>query len=102
MVYNVRNNLSIAGGKADSFTSGSILMSNSWQVITSPAANTNNVLSIDTSFATAPRRDDGSLPEIPLMRPVPGGLLVDNGTNIGLPFSGPAPDLGAFESPAWR
>jgi hypothetical protein len=101
VVHIVRNNLSIAGGKADSFTSGSILISNSWQVITSPAANTNDVLSIDTSFATAPRRDDGSLPEIPLMRPVPGGRLVDKGANIGLPFSGPAPDLGAFESSVW-
>ncbi|HTS18452.1 MAG TPA: right-handed parallel beta-helix repeat-containing protein [Verrucomicrobiae bacterium] len=101
VVHIVRNNLSIAGGKADSFTSGSILVSNSWQVISSPPAGTSDVISIDTSFATAPRRDDGSLPEIPLMRPVPNGRLVDKGANIGLPFSGTAPDLGAFESPAW-
>jgi hypothetical protein len=59
------------------------------------------VLSIDDSFATAARRDDGSLPDIPFMRPVTGGRLVDKGVNIGLPFSGSAPDLGAFESPIW-
>jgi hypothetical protein len=98
-VHIVRNNLSLDG--SISVQAGSIQSNNSWQVITSPDANTNDVISIDTSFATAPRRDDGSLPEIPLLRPVPNGRLVDKGLNIGLPFSGPAPDLGAFESPTW-
>ena len=98
----VRNNLSIGGGISDSFRSGSILISNSWQAITSPAANASDVISIDASFATAPRRDDGSLPEVPLMRPIPGGRLVDRGTtNVGIAYYGSAPDLGAFESPAW-
>ena len=99
-VHVVRNNLSIGG--TVSVTNSAIQLSNSWQVITSPAANTNDVISIDTSFATAPRRDDGSLPEVPFLRPVPGGRLVDKGvTIIGQQFSGSAPDLGAFESPAW-
>ena len=101
-VHVVRNNLSILTGiSVDTFASGSILLSNSWQVVTSPAANTNDVLSIDDSFATAPRRDDGGLPEIPFMRPVTGGRLVDKGVNIGQPFSGTAPDLGAFETSVW-
>jgi hypothetical protein len=100
-VHVVRNNLSIGGSNTDAFASGSILQSNSWQVLTSPPASTNDVISIDMSFATAPRRDDGSLPEIPFMRPVPDGRLVDKGINIGLPFSGSAPDLGAFESPSF-
>lgn len=95
--HDVRNNLSIDGVVV--VQAGSIQSNNSWQVITSPVASTNDVISIDTSFATAPRRDDGSLPEIPLLRPVPRGRLVDKGINIGLPFSGTAPDLGAFESP---
>jgi hypothetical protein len=98
-VHVVRNNLSIFG--AIIVTNSSIQISNSWQVITSPGATNSDVLSIDTTFATAPRRDDGSLPEIPFMRPVPGGRLVNKGANIGLPFSGSAPDLGAFESPEW-
>jgi pectate lyase-like protein len=98
-VHVVENNLSIDG--TISTATGSIVSNNSWQVITSPAASTNDVLSINDSFATAPRRDDGSLPEIPFMRPIPGGRLVDKGANIGLPFSGSAPDLGAFESPEW-
>jgi hypothetical protein len=98
-VHVVRNNLSIGG--TVSVTNSAIQLSNSWQVVTSPAASTNDVISIDTSFATAPRRDDGSLPEVPFLRPVPNGRLVDKGVNIGQPFSGSAPDLGAFESPTW-
>ena len=95
----LRNNLSING--TVSTNTISILISNSWQVVTSPAASTNDLLSVDTSWALAPRRDDGSLPESPFLRPVPNGRLVDKGADIGNSFQGPAPDLGAFETPAW-
>jgi hypothetical protein len=92
----VRNNLSIAGGSSDSFTSGTQFTSNSWQVL-SPPASTNDVQSIDESVATGPRQADGSLPVWPFLRPVPGGRLIDKGVNIGEPYAGAAPDLGAFE-----
>lgn len=95
----VRNCLSI-GGTGDRFRSGSLLTNNSWQVL-SPPANTNDILSAEVSWALAPRRADGGLPEAPLLRPVPGGRLVDQGINLGKPFSGAAPDLGAFETPEW-
>jgi hypothetical protein len=98
-VITVRNNLVISG--TVDIQSSATQISNSWQVISSPAAGTNDVLSLDASFLSAARRDDGSLPESPLVRPVPGGRLVDKGANIGLPFSGSAPDLGAYESPSW-
>jgi hypothetical protein len=96
----VRNNVSFGGGSSDSFTTGTLSTNNTWDV-GSPAASTNDFLSVDTSFAVAPRRDDGSLPETPFFRPVPGGRLVDKGVNIGMPFYGSAPDLGAFETPVW-
>jgi hypothetical protein len=95
----LRNNLSIDG--TVSTNTISILISNSWQVVSSPAANTNDLLSTDTSWALAPRRDDGGLPEVPFMRPVPVGRLVDRGANVGVVFYGPAPDLGAFETLVW-
>ena len=100
-IHVVRNNISIGGGAADAFCPGSILISNSWQVVTSPPASTNDFLSVDISGAKSARRDDGSLPELPLLRPVPNGRLVDQGTNLGVAFYGSAPDLGAFESPSW-
>ena len=96
----VRNNLSIAGGSSDAFNSGALLTNNSWQVLSS-AATANDVLSTNAAFAIAPRRDDGSLPETPFLRPLPGGRLVDQGVNLGAPFFGAAPDLGAFETPEW-
>jgi hypothetical protein len=99
-VHVVRNNLSIAGGSSDSFRAGTLLTNNSWQVV-SPAANASDVLSVDPSGMLGPRRDDGSPPELLFLRPVPRGRLVDKGVNTGQPFSGSAPDLGAYESPEW-
>ena len=97
----VQNNLSFAGGVTDTFRSGSILVSNSWQVIPSPLPGTNDFLGLDVSWASAPRRDNGDLPETPFLRPIPRGRLVDKGAEIGEPYSSSAPDLGAFEAPEW-
>lgn len=94
----VRNNLSFAGASSDSFRSGTLATNNSWQLFT---ATTNDVLSVDYSLATSPRRDDGSLPELPFLRPVPTGRLVNRGTATGGAYIGTAPEVGAYESPEW-
>ena len=96
----VRNNLSIAGHSADSFRSGSLLTNNSWQIV-SPVATATDLLSTNAAFVLAPRRDDGSPPETPFLRPVPTGRLMNKGVNIGGTFFGSAPDLGAYETPEW-
>ncbi len=54
-------------------------------------------VSLDTSQLTRPRRADGALPAISLLRPAPGSVLVDGGVSVGLPFRGAAPDIGASE-----
>jgi pectate disaccharide-lyase len=96
----VRNNVAIGSVTIGSTaTYPSIQMSNTWQVL--PDVNTNDFLSSDYTWAMAPRRDDGGLPENPFLRPVPTGRLVDKGTNIGSPFVGSAPDLGAYETSVW-
>jgi hypothetical protein len=96
----VRNNAAIGTVSIGSTaTYPSIQMSNTWQVLSD--VNTNDFLNTDYTWAMAPRRDDGGLPEIPFLRPVPGGRLVDKGMNIGSPFAGSAPDLGAFETSVW-
>ena len=95
----VRNNVSFAGGTADSFRAGTVLTSNSWQVVTSPAVSAADVQSVDESVAILPRNADGSLPVWPFLRPVISGRLVDKGVNLGQPFNGTAPDLGAYETP---
>jgi hypothetical protein len=55
-------------------------------------------VSLDTTGVRAPRKPDGSLPDITYMHLTPGSDLINNGTNVGLPFND-APDLGAFETP---
>jgi uncharacterized protein YjdB len=45
----------------------------------------------------AARKTDGSLPDMTFLKLTATSDLIDKGTNIGLPFSGSAPDLGAFE-----
>jgi len=45
---------------------------------------------------TAPRNIDGSLPPFPL-KLAPDSDLKDAGIDVGLPFNGVAPDIGAFE-----
>src|SRR5690625_7985729 len=54
-------------------------------------------VSLDTGAAKGPRQEDGSLPDIPLLKPVDGSFLVDGGVKIGRPFYGKAPDIGAVE-----
>ncbi|MEK0449081.1 MAG: hypothetical protein RL088_1349 [Verrucomicrobiota bacterium] len=54
-------------------------------------------VSLDESQLTAPRKSDGSLPDISLMRLAPGSALIDAGEECGFPFKGRKPDLGAFE-----
>ena len=55
-------------------------------------------LTLDPALASSSRQPDGSLPEINFMHLAPGSDLIDAGVDLGLPFKGKAPDLGAFES----
>ena len=54
--------------------------------------------SIDPFELTAPRKADGSLPDIKFMHLKEGSDLIDAGVDVGIAFKGKAPDLGAFES----
>ena len=50
------------------------------------------------SGLTSARQSDGSLPNIDFLHLAPGSRLIDAGVDVGLPFSGKAPDLGPFEA----
>ncbi len=54
-------------------------------------------MSLDEDQLTAPRKADGSLPDIDFMRPVVGSALIDAGMDIGFEYLGNAPELGALE-----
>ncbi|MFZ4621635.1 MAG: right-handed parallel beta-helix repeat-containing protein [Bacteroidota bacterium] len=69
---------------------------NSWTIpITVSEAD---FVSLDTTGIRGPRKADGSLPDVAFMHLASGSKLINAGTNIGLPFTGTAPDLGAFET----
>ncbi len=59
--------------------------------------NDADFVSLDVSELEAPRQADGSLPEISLLHLAADSDLVDAGLDVGQPFAGVAPDVGAFE-----
>ena len=75
-------------------------LDNSWPgYITNSAftANDADFVSVDASQLTWPRKVDGSLPDITFLKLIQGSDLIDAGTNVGLSFSGTAPDIGYAE-----
>ncbi|MBD3267989.1 hypothetical protein GF373_15085 [bacterium] len=54
-------------------------------------------LSFDSTLLFKPRNADGTLPVTQFLRLTPDSNLVDAGVDVGLPYHGSAPDLGAFE-----
>lgn len=90
----LRNNLSPRPRSAQK-VDGTDAANNSWDLMASvPDSEFESVSPLGWD---APRKTDGSLPDLPNFRPRAGSALVDKGVDVGLPFKGKAPDLGAFE-----
>ena len=82
-------------GSYGSLGSFAVQQTNSWL---SPFSVSNaDFVSVDTAGVRGPRKADGSLPDLLFMHLATGSKLIDAGTNVGLPYNGTAPDLGAFE-----
>ncbi len=95
-VDTLMNDLSYEAGQSDArIIAGAVVDSNSWQNHTVTDAD---FLSLDTSLARLPRLSDGSLPATPFLRLAPGSSLINAGINVGIAYTGSAPDIGAFES----
>jgi hypothetical protein len=69
--------------------------SNTWDLAITPAAA--DFLSVTDTGYMGPRQVDGSLPKLDFMRLAAGSKMIDKGVNVGLPFAGASPDLGAYE-----
>lgn len=94
----LRNNVAY-GPSPTANMNGTDQMGNSWSIAGIQVSDA-DFQSISFSGMDGPRNGDGSLPVLGFMRLQPGSDLIDKGTNIGLPFTGTAPDLGAFEAGA--
>ncbi|MCG9972881.1 glycosyl hydrolase family 28 protein [Christiangramia crocea] len=73
-----------------------IVENNSWQM--EFEVQESDFVSMDLSDLSAPRKSDGSLPDIDFMRPVSSSELVDAGIENKLKYNGAAPDIGALEA----
>ncbi len=69
---------------------------NTWDLTVTLADD--DFLGVTSEGVDGPRQPDGSLPELDYLRLAPGSDLIDAGVDVGLPFQGDAPDLGAYES----
>ncbi len=87
----------IAMGPAGIRLLNPVAATNSWMTPFVPPTAADFV-SIDSAGMRGPRKSDGSLPDVSFMHLAEGSQYVDSGTDVGLPFAGLAPDLGAFES----
>ena len=56
-----------------------------------------DLVSIDQSQLVAPRKADGSLPDIDFLKLRKDNKLIDKGVDVGFPYKGKSPDLGTFE-----
>lgn len=58
-------------------------------------------VSLDTSQLRWPRKVDGSLPDITFMKLRSDSDLIDGGVDVGLAYTGNAPDLGAYQQSSY-
>jgi len=91
-----RNNISYLDGSTFAGESVDINDHNSWN---GGVTVTNaDFQSLDTTGISGPRKADGSLPDLKLLKLASTSDLIDKGINVGLPYSGAAPDIGAYET----
>lgn len=97
----IKNCISFSNASSsNSFASAAVQEKNSWQSPFSASLSAASFLSIDSIGLRAPRNANGSLPHINFLHLAASSNMIDGGVNVGLPFNGAAPDLGAFETEA--
>jgi len=91
------NNLGYKGGKEIvQIDTAKCTLANNYFDLNLQATDADFV-SLDENLLTAPRKTDGSLPDIDFMKLKDASQFIDKGKMIGFSFKGMAPDLGAFE-----
>jgi hypothetical protein len=105
LAHIMRNNLGYPNKNTN--MTGVDTMFNSWDLSITPASKdflsisdpsvSGTGMSIESSGALGPRAADGSMPAVDFLKLAAGSAMIDKGTNVGLPYGGAAPDLGAYE-----
>lgn len=93
---NIKNCASLNSTKSNTFNCKSVTQANnSWN--SGFSCVTSDFVSLDYNQMKDDRNMDGSLPEISFLHQASTSGMIDKGIDLGLAFSGSAPDLGAFE-----
>lgn len=96
----LKNNIGYANQQTDgleaNWTAQSTEDHNSWDEGFS--VTDADFISLDPTGVDGPRQADGSLPDLDFLKLAPTSKLINAGVDVNLPFSGAAPDLGAFEA----
>ena len=105
LAHIMRNNIGYPN--KNSYMTGVDTMFNTWDLAITPAAAdfvstsdpsvSGTGMSIESSGALGPRAADGGMPKIDFLKLAAASKMIDKGTDVGLPFVGAAPDLGAYE-----
>jgi len=98
-----RNNISYRNAKGSAyFTAVSTVDHNTFTynngVNTNYSVSDADFLSISPLGSDGPRQSNGNLPDILFLKLSNGSDLINGGVDVGLPYKGPAPDLGSFET----
>lgn len=93
----LRNNISFESQNKNT-TSVKTVVKNDYNTWNSGfGCSADDFLSTDSTGLLSARESDGSLPELAFMRLKEGSKLIDAGVEVGLAYSGDAPDLGCYE-----
>jgi hypothetical protein len=105
LVHIMRNNIGYPNKNTN--MTGVDTLFNTWDLNITPAAKdfasitdpsvSGTGVSIESSGALGPRAADGSMPNVDFLQLAAGSQMIDKGTDVGLPYLGAAPDLGAYE-----
>jgi parallel beta-helix repeat protein len=95
----LRNNIAVGNHVTNpavqiSLTANADQTNNSWNGI---GADASQFFSLNTDNVMAARNSDGSLKNCDFLKLKQGSIYIDKGVDVGLPYTGKAPDLGAFE-----
>ena len=91
----IKNTVTIGGGGDSYLATTTDITNNSWQDGLSATAA--DYVSLDIDQLLAPRKADGSLPDVDYMKLLGTSDLINQGVDVGLEFNGAAPDVGPFE-----
>jgi hypothetical protein len=92
-VHILRNNIGYPNKNAN--MTGADTKNNTWDLGIVPT--TSDFASVDDAGFSGARNADGSLPALSFLKLKSGSSLIDKGVDVGLPYTGKAPDLGAYE-----